>query len=150
MDGPRTGKWTTLAMLEKYIDYQCFLWKEFQLKGENYGRNFHILRYGKVVLAYTWLKLNFVCVCVSVCVCVCVYAVASVLCQLFACQASLSMGFSSQEYQSGLPCLPPGDLPDPGIKPTSLAAPAFQGDSLPLSHWEKPNLNFRLTKTACV
>ena len=35
-------------------------------------------------------------------------------------QAPLSMGFSRQEHWSGLPCLPPGDLPDPGIKPTSL------------------------------
>ena len=42
-----------------------------------------------------------------------------------ACQAPLSMGFSRQEYWSGLPCLPPGDLPDPGIEPTS-AAPALQ------------------------
>ena len=32
-------------------------------------------------------------------------------------QAPLSMGFSGQEYYSGLPCSPPGDLPDPGIKP---------------------------------
>ena len=37
-----------------------------------------------------------------------------------ACQALLSMGFSRQEYWSGLPCPPPGDLPDPGIKPVSL------------------------------
>ena len=34
-------------------------------------------------------------------------------------QAPLSMGFSRQEYQSGLPRLPPGDLPDPGIEPMS-------------------------------
>ena len=34
-------------------------------------------------------------------------------------QAPLSMGFSRQEYWSGLPCPPPGDLPDPGIKSTS-------------------------------
>ena len=33
-----------------------------------------------------------------------------------ACQASLSMGFSRQEYWSGLPCPPPGDLSDPGIR----------------------------------
>ena len=32
-------------------------------------------------------------------------------------QAPLSMGFSRQEYWSGLPCLPPGDLPNPGVKP---------------------------------
>ena len=35
-----------------------------------------------------------------------------------ACQDPLSMGFSRQEYWSGLPCPPPGDLPDPGVKPT--------------------------------
>ena len=44
-----------------------------------------------------------------------------------ACQAPLSMGFSRQEYWSGLPCPPPGDLPDPGIKPTSLMSPALTG-----------------------
>ena len=37
-------------------------------------------------------------------------------------------GFSRQEYWSGLPCPPPGDLPNPGIKPRS---PALQEDSLP-------------------
>ena len=42
-------------------------------------------------------------------------------------QAPLSMGFSRQEYYSGLPCPSPGDLPDPGIKPRS---PALQADSL--------------------
>ena len=43
-------------------------------------------------------------------------------------QAPLSMEFSSQEYQSGLPFPSPGDLPDPGIEPGSSA---FQADSLP-------------------
>ena len=43
-------------------------------------------------------------------------------------RAPLSMGFSSQEYWSGLPFPSPGDLPDPGIKPRS---PALQADSLP-------------------
>ena len=42
-------------------------------------------------------------------------------------QAPLSMGFSRQEYWSGLPCPPPGDLPNPGIEPRS---PALQADSL--------------------
>ena len=44
-----------------------------------------------------------------------------------ACQAPLSMGFSRQEYWSGLPCPSPGDLPDPGIRPTSLVSPALTG-----------------------
>jgi len=37
-------------------------------------------------------------------------------------QASLSRGFFRQEYWSGLPCPSPGDLPDPGIEPTSLTS----------------------------
>ena len=40
-------------------------------------------------------------------------------------QAPLSMGFSSQEYWSGLPFPPPGDLPNPGIEPASLISPAL-------------------------
>ena len=40
-------------------------------------------------------------------------------------QAPLFMEFSRQEYWSGLPFPPPGDLPDPGIEPTSLASPAL-------------------------
>ena len=42
-------------------------------------------------------------------------------------QAPLSMGFSRKEYWSGLPCPSPGDLPDPGIEPTSLMSPALAG-----------------------
>ena len=38
-----------------------------------------------------------------------------------ACQAPLSMGFCRQEHWIGLPCPPPGDLPDPGIKPPSVS-----------------------------
>ena len=49
--------------------------------------------------------------------------------------APLSMGSPGQEHWSGLPCTPLGDLPDPGIKPISSASPAFQVDSLSLSHW---------------
>ena len=45
-------------------------------------------------------------------------------------QAPLSMGFCRQEYWSGLPCPPPGDLPEPGIKPVSLVSLALQADSL--------------------
>ena len=46
-------------------------------------------------------------------------------------QPSLSMGFSRQEYWSGLPCPPPGDLPDPGMEARSPESPALQADSLP-------------------
>ena len=40
-------------------------------------------------------------------------------------QAPLSMGFSRQEYWSGFPFPPPGDLPNPGIEPASLSSPAL-------------------------
>ena len=46
-------------------------------------------------------------------------------------QAPLTMGFSRQEYWSGLPFTFPGDLPDPGIEPRS---PALRADSLPSGH----------------
>ena len=47
--------------------------------------------------------------------------------QTVARQAALSMGFSRKEYWSGLPCPPPGDLPEPGIEPLSLMSPALTG-----------------------
>ena len=53
-------------------------------------------------------------------------------------QASLSIGFSRQEYWSGLPRPPPRDLPNPGIKPASPTSLALQVDSLPLSHQGSP------------
>ena len=52
-------------------------------------------------------------------------------------QAPLSMGFSRQEYWSGLPCPPLGDLSDPGIKPTSLMSPVLTvGFFTTSSTWE--------------
>ena len=70
--------------------------------------------------------------CVCVCVCVCVLVAKSSLLfvtpWIVAHQVPLSMGFSRQEYWSGLPFPSPGDLLDPGIKPMS---PELQSDSLP-------------------
>ena len=43
------------------------------------------------------------------------------------CPAPLSMGFFRQEYWSGLPCPPPGDLPNTGIEPASFTPPALAG-----------------------
>ena len=51
---------------------------------------------------------------------------------------SSAHGCSRQEYWSGLPCPPPGDLPDPGIETSSPVSPALQVDFLPLSHWVSP------------
>ena len=48
---------------------------------------------------------------------------------IVACQISLSLGFSRQEYWSGLPCPPPGDLHDPGIELESCVSPALQEPS---------------------
>ena len=50
-----------------------------------------------------------------------------------ACKAPLSMGFSRQEYWSGLPCPSPGDLPDPGIEPMSLISTCIGRQVL--YHW---------------
>ena len=53
-------------------------------------------------------------------------------------QAPLSMGFPRQEYWSGLPYSPPGDLFHPGIKPESPAAPALAGGFLTAEPPGKP------------
>ena len=63
--------------------------------------------------------------------CVCLCALSHV--KLFvtpwniACQAPLSIGLSQQEYWTGLPFSHSGDLPDPGVKPVSLASPPLAG-----------------------
>ena len=59
-------------------------------------------------------------------------------------QASLSMGFSRQEYWSGLPFPSPGDLPDPGIEHGS---PTLQADTLPSEPPGKPQRNGTYTYT---
>ena len=66
----------------------------------------------------------------ATCVCVCVlsrfrHVRLCVTPWTAARQAPLSTGVSRQEYRSGLPCPPPGDLPDPGIEPVSLMSPAL-------------------------
>ena len=62
-------------------------------------------------------------------------------------QAPLSMGFSRQEYWSGLPCPPPGDLPNPGVEPRS---PALQVDSLPSKPPGKPMYHTERKSKTCV
>ena len=70
-----------------------------------------------------------------VCACACAQS-WSTLCDLvgWSRQAPLAVEFSRQEYWSGLPFRTPGDLPNPGMEPESLASPKLQADSLPLSH----------------
>ena len=49
------------------------------------------------------------------------------------------MDFSKQEYWSGLPCPPPGDLPDPGIEPESFMFPVLAaGCFTPSTTWKTP------------
>ena len=74
----------------------------------------------------------------SVCVLGKVLQLCPTLCDPMDCvahQASLSMGFSRQEYWSGLQYPAPGDFPDPGLKPVAPAAPTLQTGSLLISHW---------------
>ena len=59
---------------------------------------------------------------------------------------SCPWGFSRQEYWSGLPCPPPGDLPNPGIKPRP---PAMQMDSLPAEPQGK-HFSEKLSKTILI
>ena len=74
---------------------------------------------------------TYVCLCAQMISCVQLFATLWTV----ALQVPLSMGFSRQEYCSGFPFPSPGDLPDPGIEPTS---PALQADSLPLNHLGSP------------
>ena len=62
------------------------------------------------------------------CVCAKSLQLCLILCSLMDCvahQASLSVGFSRQEYWGGLACPPPGNLPNPVIEPTSLRSPTL-------------------------
>ena len=84
-------------------------------------------------------------VCEWVCVCVCVFSLSllsdSVILWTVACQAPLSMGFSRQEYWSGLPFPSPGDLPDPRIELASPVSPVLQINFLLLSHQGSPGMS---------
>ena len=62
-------------------------------------------------------------------------------------QAPLSMGFPRQEYRSALPCLSPGDQPNPGMEPVSLASTALAGRFfLPLHHLGSPRAKSELSE----
>ena len=63
---------------------------------------------------------------------------------MVACQAPLSMGFSRQEYWSRLPFPSPGDLPNPGIEPSS---PTLQADALTSEPPGKPEITKGIRKT---
>ena len=90
---------------------------------------FQLQHVGSLVAAYGFLvvfRIQFpACVCMLSCVsCVRLF----VILWTAAHQTPLSIRFSRREYWSGLPGLPPGDLPHPGIKPKSFNPPALAGD----------------------
>ena len=84
----------------------------------------------------------------SIYVCVCTLSCFSCvrLCvtpRTIVCQAPLCIGLSRQEYWSGLPCPPPGDLPHLGTEPPSLMSPALTGRFLTTSAiWEVPQIPY--------
>ena len=92
-----------------------------------------------VMMLWLLLLLRCLCVCVCGCGCGCVQACVSTRAlllshvQIFAApgivahQAPLSMGFSRQEYWSELPFPTPEDVPNQGIKPSSLVSPSLAG-----------------------
>ena len=86
---------------------------------------------GSSIMYYHWNinSIVWMCVCAQLLSCVWLYVTPWTVTH----QTPLSMGFFQQEYWSGLPFPSPGDLPNPEIKPGSLA---LQADSLPLSHRE--------------
>ena len=68
-------------------------------------------------------------------------------------QVPLSMGFSRQEYWSGLPCPSLGDLPHPWIEPVSLLSPALAGGFFTISAtWEAQGYShiFKATRAGCM
>ena len=104
---------------------------------------------------HSWATFAFiVCVCVCICIYISIYIYIYISAHIYlhthrhahmlghiwffvtpwtvACKAPLSIGFSRQEFWSGLPCPPPRDLPNPGIEPGSPA------DSLPAEPPGKP------------
>ena len=115
----------------------CILWAFFGIAFgigmtshvySNFGRKFLSITQYRAVLSHfscAWL-------------CVTLWAIA--------CQAPLSMGFSRQEYQNGLPCPPQGDLPDPRIEFMSLKSPALAGGFFTTELPEKPKYYTTLTQ----
>ena len=89
--------------------------------------------------------MQFQCIMPSVsviymCVCVLSHVQFFVTSWTVAHQAPLSMRFPRQDYWSGLPFPPPGDLPDPGIEPETPASPALAGRFFPTEPPGKPHL----------
>ena len=97
--------------------------------------NIYILHIFWVYYFITLCIVNGTCICIYIHVCLHNQLYLTIF-DCMDCSPPLSMGFSWREYWSGLPFPPPGDLPNPVIKPTFPVSPALQADSLPLCHLE--------------
>ena len=112
---PREDGWMALPTQWTWVWASCWRWWRAGKPGM-----LHVVAESDTT---EWLNDNHVCVSCSV-----VFDSLRPHGLYIACQAPLSMGFSRQEYWSGLPVSSPGDLPDPGIEPGSST---LQADSLP-------------------
>ena len=84
----------------------------------------------------------------ATCVCLCMLSSVQLFATLWTSPPGSSLqGFPRQEYWSGLPFPPPGDLPDPGIEPASLVSPALAGS---FCRTKQTNICFLLTVTVQV
>ena len=127
-----------LCMWNAYVKWDLGWWCWLSMKGLLCCRSLRLSKVEFQVFIVTcgccYIKTNMredACSCPGpllmpvICICVCVCTLSRV--QFLAApwtvarQDPRSMGFSRQEYWSGLPCPPPGDLPDPGIKLTSVS-----------------------------
>ena len=117
-------------------------WGLYSFPGRDVGRHCSFLLVYSFQLFFFQLQ--------SVCVCVCVCSVASVISdslQLYGLQPARLRGILRQEYWTGFPCPPPGDLPWPRDQLASPVSLALQADSLKLSRWEAPSYRGFLVKS---
>ena len=103
----------------QYLHKDLMIWGHISNPGILAAKSLAVKAGGVIMNCYDGLYM--------ICVCVLSHVWLSVTPRTVVDQASLSMGFSQQEYWSGLPFPSPEDLPDPGIEPTSLASPALAG-----------------------
>ena len=117
LDAIFSRQWSSLFCLRCRLDsaiYSCFFYEEYHVRHKASGMLFNSAMLSHSVLSNCLQPQG-----------------------LQSAKLLHSWGFSRQEYWSGLPCPPPGSLPNPGIEPRS---PTLQADSLPSETPEKPHL----------
>ena len=138
----RLSNWTAIPYKWKESDKEyIYTWRDIDICLNHFAVYLKHCKLAKVhwnlkcVCTHTHANINiyiYMCVCVCVCVCTCVLSHFSHvwLCVTLwnvAHQAPLSMESSKHEYWSGLPCPPPGNLPNPEIESEYLMSPALAG-----------------------